>query len=40
MRDNDRFAINVSQANHAAIAGGSAEVYLIVAQLARRLTAA
>jgi len=37
---NDRFAINVSQANHAAIAGGSAEVYLIVAQLARRLTAA
>src|SRR5689334_18444089 len=33
---NDRFAFYVSAANHAAVAGGAAEVYLICAQLTRR----
>lgn len=33
---NDRFAFYVSAANHAAVAGGAASVFLIVAQLSRR----
>lgn len=33
---NDRFAFYVSAANHAAVAGGAAEVFPILAQLSRR----
>lgn len=35
---NDRFAVYVSAANHAAIAGGAASVYLILAELTQTVT--
>lgn len=35
---NDRFAIYVSAANHAAVAGGAASVYLILAELTQTIT--